>query len=273
VVRLSLRLVVQLPLQAPELFRWFQVHRQSPLLAGRQSAPEVRTLPSTGITRLPRCNDPARLPDRPAAQRPLAPFRHRAGSPTLPETPFQRPAPTPPADWPGARVDRSPDHAAFPVSPAGRHPQLHFRGLLKVYTHYGPLNCSTAQGGLCREASNAPVAQGIRSPATRSIDSYPDGSFFHWCFTPSWRTERVGVRGSRSTTNRHWRSALPVAAPLTPALSPLRGARGHKQWERGPSWTYAITLLDGGGSEWGWAAGLHRDGAPAIASLSHGGKR
>ena len=30
-------------------------HRQSPLLAGRQSAPEVGIRPSTGITRLHRC--------------------------------------------------------------------------------------------------------------------------------------------------------------------------------------------------------------------------
>jgi hypothetical protein len=57
---------IQLPLQAPELFRRLQAHRQSPLLACRQSAPEVRTLPSTGITRLQRYYDPVRLPDRPA---------------------------------------------------------------------------------------------------------------------------------------------------------------------------------------------------------------
>ena len=168
-------------------------NRQSPLLAGRQSAPEVGILPSTGITRLHRYYDPARLPVRPAAQRPSAAFRRRTGSPTLPETPFQRAVLTTPADRAGASIDPLPARAAFPVSPAGRHPRLHFRGLLKVYTRYGPLNRSTAQGGLCREASAGPVAQEGRSPATRHIDSYLDGSFFHRCFAPSWRTE--GVRG------------------------------------------------------------------------------
>ena len=58
--------------------------------------------------------------------------------------------------------------AAFPVMQAGRHPRLHFRGLLRLHARYGPSDCSTAQGGLCRKASARPVTPPSRLPATRS---------------------------------------------------------------------------------------------------------
>jgi hypothetical protein len=45
-----------------------------------------------------------------------------------------------------------PVRAAFPVSQAGRRPHLHFRGLLRLHSRYGPSDCSTAQSGLCHEA-------------------------------------------------------------------------------------------------------------------------
>ena len=62
----------------------------------------------------------------------------------------------------------SPSRAAFPVSQAGRHPRLHFRGLLRLHSNYGPLDRSTAQGGLCHRASIHPVTRINRLPATRS---------------------------------------------------------------------------------------------------------
>ena len=74
----------------------------------------------------------------------------------------------------------SPFHAAFPVSQAGRHPRFHFRGLLRLHSRYGPLDRSTAQGGLCHEASRRPVTQPPRSSATRSTDNSLDGTFLHW---------------------------------------------------------------------------------------------
>ncbi len=82
----------------------------------------------------------------------------------------------------------SPLHAAFPDRQAGRHPQIHFRGLLRLHSRYGPLGRSTAQGGLCHEASKRPVTRSPRSLATRSTDNYLGGSFLHWCSTPSGRT-------------------------------------------------------------------------------------
>ncbi len=81
--------------------------------------------------------------------------------------------PTCRAQYPGGpgRVHMSvasPSRAAFPVSQAGRHPRLHFRGLLRLHSNYGPLDRSTAQGGLCHRASIHPVTRTNRLPATRS---------------------------------------------------------------------------------------------------------
>ncbi len=105
-------------------------------------------------------------------------------SPTLPVMPCRRAVPTTPADRTAARVGRFAVRAAFPVLCAGRHPPLHFRGVLRVHSRYGPPARSTAQGGLCREAPIRPVAQPNRSPATRPTDSYLDGTFIHWHHAP-----------------------------------------------------------------------------------------
>ena len=107
----------------------------------------------------------------------------------LPAPPSQRAVPSTPADQMGACVDCFPIRAAFPIIQAGRHPQLHFRGLLKLHSHYGPLDCSTAQGGLCHEASTEPVTRQGRSSATGAIDNSPGGTFLHWRCAPSARTE------------------------------------------------------------------------------------
>jgi len=112
-----------------------------------------------------------------------------AGLHRLPAPPSQRAVPTTPADQMGACVDCFPIHAAFPVIRAGRRPQLHFRGLLRLHSRYGPLDCSTAQGGLCHEASTKPVARQSRSSATGAIDNSPGGIFLHWWCAPSARTE------------------------------------------------------------------------------------
>ena len=91
------------------------------------------------------------------------------GLPRLPASPFRRAVPT----YPGGprRVHlsvASPPRAAFPVIQAGRRPRLHFRGLLRLHSRYGPPDRSAAQGGLRHEASACPVARTDRSSATRS---------------------------------------------------------------------------------------------------------
>src|SRR5205823_2667870 len=83
----------------------------------------------------------------------------------------------------------SPPRAAFPEIQAGRRPRLHFRGLLRLHSRYGPSDRSTAQGGLRHEASARLVAQTGRSSATRSTDNSLGGTFLHRWRAPSGRTE------------------------------------------------------------------------------------
>ena len=118
-----------------------------PLLAVVESASEVRVLSSAGITRPHRSYDPVRLPHGPLPTHSVeAATSDRAGLPRLPASPFQRAVPNTPMDRTGACVDCFPVHPAFPDVPAGRHPSLHFRGLLRLYSRYRPLDRSTAQG-------------------------------------------------------------------------------------------------------------------------------
>src|SRR4051812_46082385 len=143
-------------------------------LAILRSAPEVRVLPSTGVTRPQQSYDPVGLPLTPPPRATLRPLPScQTGLPRLPEPPFQRAVPTTPADRMGADVDYFPIHTAFPVMQAGRHPHHHFRGLLRLHSRYGPLDCSTARGGLCHEASTRSVSSPlIKSVVVLSIARY-----------------------------------------------------------------------------------------------------
>src|SRR5262249_37888372 len=58
------------------------------------------------------------------------------GSPPFLGSPSRRAVPTTPADRMSAYVDCFPIRAAFPDSLAGRHPRLHFRGLLGLHSCY-----------------------------------------------------------------------------------------------------------------------------------------
>ena len=159
----------------------FQAHRQSPILGSVQSAPEVRALSSASITRPQRSYGPLRLPsDPPPVRRGGCQPQSRRVSPDDPHHPSNVPCPVPRRIETGACVDCFPAHTAFPVSQAGRHPHLHFRGLLRLHARYGPLDCSTAQGGLCHEAPAQSVARPNRSSATGAIDNSPGGTLLHW---------------------------------------------------------------------------------------------
>jgi len=59
-----------------------------------------------------------------------------------------------------------------------------FEACSGYHSRYGPPSCSTAQGGLCHEASIRPVAQPNRSSATRPIDNYLGGFLLHWLSVP-----------------------------------------------------------------------------------------
>src|SRR5829696_8334932 len=66
VARLRLRLEIELPLKRPDLIRCCQAHRPSPILGSFESAPEVRALPSPGVTQLQQYYDPVRHPREPS---------------------------------------------------------------------------------------------------------------------------------------------------------------------------------------------------------------
>ncbi len=125
--------------------------------------------------------------------------RHR-GSPPLPASPFLRAVPITPADRTGACVDCFPIHAAFPISLAGRRPHLHFRGLLRLHSRYGPLDRSATQGDLCHEAS-------ARSVTRRAARQLPDQSTSIWVDSSSTGVTRPfgahsDIRDSSSTVDR-----------------------------------------------------------------------
>ena len=115
---------------------------QSPLLVSFKSTPEVRALPSTGVTRLQRYYGPLRLPSRPVPKVPLrvaTPHPGRVSHVT--QDTFLTCCP----HYPGGpkQVDRLRpcSAAAFPECWAGRHPRLSFRGLLRVHSRYGLPSC------------------------------------------------------------------------------------------------------------------------------------
>jgi hypothetical protein len=135
---------------------------QLPILVSVGSIQKVSALPSAGVTRPQQYRDPCPTPARAAAK--CGPADATSARTTLPACR---------AHYPGEsrRVllsVASPSRAAFPVSKPGRHPQLHFRGPLRLHSRYGPSDCSTAQDGVCREASAQPATLPNRLPATRS---------------------------------------------------------------------------------------------------------
>jgi hypothetical protein len=132
--------------------------------------PEVRTLPSTGVTRLQQYYDPLRLLSGP----PCLPWRwvvpdQDRPPPITPHCLASVLCPLPRRIGTGAYI-RFPSllRAAFPVTQSGQHPHRYFRGLLRLHSHYGPLARSVAQGDLCHKASTCSVTQASRLSATRS---------------------------------------------------------------------------------------------------------
>jgi hypothetical protein len=167
--------------------------RQSP---GFRSLPtmglELRSLPSTGVTRLHRYYEPLRHPRRPGLSLTGVRLRvtrpHRSGFPVFRWISSYRHAVviTPVARWVRSLVVRpipaspwSPAAAAFPFLVQGRRPHWSFRGLLNVHSRYGlPARC-TAVRYICLEGSDgfvtstaAPIATGWSDPVARR-DSHP----------------------------------------------------------------------------------------------------
>jgi hypothetical protein len=174
--------VIQLVRKAPGLMRCFTGFRQvtDPRLL-QQAHQKSGSFPPPA---LPGFSGTTTLSDSHLCRRLSAPLRPlpspMVGLPRYPLHPSGVPCPLPRRIETGALVDCFPAHAAFPVLQAGRHPHLYFRGLLRLHSRYGPSDCSTAQGGLCHEASIQPVTRPNRSSATRAIDNSLGGTFLHW---------------------------------------------------------------------------------------------
>ena len=143
------------------LYRLAPSHPPSP---SSTSTPEVRVLSSTGVTQLHRYYDPVRLPLEPMPYGTVeAATLAQHGPPPLARSSVS----TCRAHYPGGPVQvrlsaASPDRAAFPELRAGRRPQLPFRGLLRLHSHYGPSSRSPARGGPRPPQGQAFVA-GLRS--------------------------------------------------------------------------------------------------------------
>ena len=121
--RLRLRLAIELPLKAPDLFRCYQAHRQSPSprhlrKRTRSQGPLLRRhYPASKLLR------PCPTPAMAVACRDVGPLPSpMTGLPRLPEPPFRHAGgvlrtmalPTTPADRAGARVDCFPAHSGLP---------------------------------------------------------------------------------------------------------------------------------------------------------------
>ena len=94
------------------LYRLSPIHRPSP---SSTSTPEVRVLPSTGVTRLQQYYNPVRLPPVPSPISAVeaATLTH-GGSPPLPASPFRRAVPTTPADQDGCACRLLPRSRGLP---------------------------------------------------------------------------------------------------------------------------------------------------------------
>src|SRR3954468_7679092 len=84
------------------------------------------------------------------------------------------------AKTPSARSGAMAVSGREPSRPKSLDIRRPIQGLLRLHARYGPLDCSTAQGGLCHEAPAQSVARPGRSSATRSIDNSLGGTFLHW---------------------------------------------------------------------------------------------
>jgi hypothetical protein len=115
------------------------------------NVPEVRPLPSTGVTRLQRYYEPVRHPRRPGlslAGVQLGVTSHRWGFPCCVRSPAASMS-SPLPRW-DPRRDRvaplDPGTTAFPIPLLGRLPHLLFRGLRSVHACYGLLARGIARG-------------------------------------------------------------------------------------------------------------------------------
>ena len=170
VVRLRLRLEIQLPLKRPDALRCCQARRRSPILRLVGSAPEVRVLPSAGVTRPRRYRDPVRHPPGPPPGSGVeATTLAQDGPPPMTRLTL----PTCRAHYPDGpeRVllsVASPSHAGLPRCVGGSASITPLSRPARASLASRPAGLLDRPGRLCHEASTRPVARPCRSSATRA---------------------------------------------------------------------------------------------------------
>ena len=187
----------------------FQAFATPGTLPPSVTAPHLRPLPSTGITRLLQYYRPLRHPAGPASPS-RGPGSVRASPPTglpmlLPSSPSMRASVTTPAGPKGCpRRSLPPPSSAFPISQVGRPPHCPFRGLLDVHSRSGPHVRRTALCGPLTPGCFRPYRY-LHDPPwllpTGATDvgrvSHPleEGAF-------PWRTEKCRLRSRRMSEAR-----------------------------------------------------------------------
>ncbi len=116
---------------------------------------------------------------------------------------------------------------AFPEQRAGRHPQLSFRGLLKLHSRYGLRICSPTLCGLCHEAPIPPVNPAKRPVSYPVIPTTPGVGF-----TPTGNLHPLGrtpvPQNSRALPNpliSHFQKSRFASSPSLPKLPKLLSRR------------------------------------------------
>jgi hypothetical protein len=182
--KLGLRRAIELPLKDPDLSGVARLIANHPILSVVESAPEVRGLPSPGVTRLHRYYVPVRLPPQPPPRGSV-----EVATPAATDLPhFTDHLPDVPCPLPRwierVYVSILPRPHGLPRYAGGSASTTSLSRPAQASLALRPARLLNRLRGLCYEASTRPVAQPSRSSATRPIDYYLGGFFLHWLSVP-----------------------------------------------------------------------------------------
>src|SRR5277367_4681741 len=181
-VRLRLRFEIELPLQRPDVIRCCQAHRQSPILGSFESAPEVRVLPSAGVTQPQQYYDPVRRPRGPSSRRcRRRDLRPTWASPNYPARPSNMPCPIPRWTRTGASVGCFPIPRGLPRISGGSASMTSLSRPAQALLALRPaelLNRPEAAFVTRLRPVRLPVQAARQLPG--STDNSLGGSFLHW---------------------------------------------------------------------------------------------
>ena len=153
-------------------------------------------LPSAGITRHQRYYHPFQFPPAPPPEVTLRPLPSPAtGLPRLPVSPSLRAVPTTPADRNGC-IRR--------LLPRSTRPSPNLRrGGVHIFTFEACSGFTRVRPARSLHRPGRPLSQGFvpagyptRPPVSYQIKptTVLGGSFLHWCYAPSGRTEKCGLK-------------------------------------------------------------------------------